>query len=141
MEKGKFDWSLGEMGSKTTGAKPLKIEISRDPDGEKFSLYYSFPELNDRKDRKNILFIPGGPGSIPWLDQREPRNKLELLESSHNLPIFMSGVPASVSFRRPTAMTDFSAPTTLSKTSKHSGFICLETRLRGTRFGGKAMEL
>jgi pimeloyl-ACP methyl ester carboxylesterase len=89
MEKDKFDWSLGEMGSKTTGAEPVKIEISPDdPNGEKFSLYYSFPELNDRKDRKNILFIPGGPGSIPWLDQREPRNKLELLESSHNIAYF-----------------------------------------------------
>jgi pimeloyl-ACP methyl ester carboxylesterase len=88
MEISKFDWSLGEMGSKTTGARPLKIEISPNTDGEKFSLYYSFPEPSARKNRENILFIPGGPGSIPWLDQSEPRNKLELLESSHNIAYF-----------------------------------------------------
>ena len=79
-------WTDEEMGSNASaeGAKKLPIQdVSSDnpsgvPLSNDFSLFYSFPEPK-RKDGKNILFIPGGPGTIPVLDQ-SVINKLEILE-------------------------------------------------------------
>ena len=79
-------WTDEEMGSNASaeGAKKLPIQdVSSDnPNGvplsNDFPLFYSFPEPK-RKDGKNILFIPGGPGTIPVLDQ-SVINKLEILE-------------------------------------------------------------
>src|SRR5215470_2837078 len=100
MKKRELKWSLVEMGSRkptpsARGANRLKREdvSSDDLRGKKvpskFSLYYSFPKLSDRKPSgKNILFIPGGPGTIPTLDQSDTQNRLELLESRHNIAYF-----------------------------------------------------
>ena len=79
-------WTDEEMGSNASaeGAKKLSIQdVSSDnpsgvPLSSDFPLFYSFPEPK-RKDGKNILFIPGGPGTIPVLDQ-SVINKLEILE-------------------------------------------------------------
>lgn len=90
MEKSEFGrkWSDKEMMDpevEDIEGEKLKIEeVSSDnPSGEElpnqFRLHYSFPKPNERKDGKNILFIPGGPGTIPILDQ-SAINKLEILE-------------------------------------------------------------
>jgi pimeloyl-ACP methyl ester carboxylesterase len=116
MKKHEYQWSLAEMGSRErpeTDEEPLKIRnVSSDnPGGEEldceFSLYYSFPKPNERKDGKNILFIPGGPGSIAPLDQSEPLNRLELLEhGQHNVAYFhvrgtgLSTIPPSNKYDR-----------------------------------------
>ena len=79
-------WSDEEIGSNASaeGAKKLSIkDVSSDnprgvPLSNNFALFYSFPEPK-RKDGKNILFIPGGPGTIPVLDQGAI-NRLEILE-------------------------------------------------------------
>jgi pimeloyl-ACP methyl ester carboxylesterase len=87
-------WTDEEMGSNASaeGAKKLPIQdVSSDnpsgvPLSNDFPLFYSFPEPK-RKDGKNILFIPGGPGTIPILDQ-SAINKLEILEGKHNVAYF-----------------------------------------------------
>src|SRR5215510_11406996 len=79
-------WTDEEMGSDVSaeGAKKLLIkDVSSDnpsgvPQPNDFPLFYSFPEPK-RNDGKNILFIPGGPGTIPILDQGDI-NRLEILE-------------------------------------------------------------
>ena len=89
-------WTNEEMGSDASaeGAKKLLITdlSSDDPNGEplsnNFHLFYSFPERNGRRKGMNILFIPGGPGTIPTLDQSDPRNRLEILEGEHNVAYF-----------------------------------------------------
>jgi pimeloyl-ACP methyl ester carboxylesterase len=96
MEKNEFEWTDDEMGSEASaiGGEELKRKnISFDnPTGKKlpleFNLLYSFPEPNGRGNGKNILFIPGGPGTIPRLNQ-EADNRLELLEElKHNVAYF-----------------------------------------------------
>src|SRR5215467_1079685 len=90
------EWTNEEMGSDASaeGAKKLLITdlSSDDPNGEplsnNFHLFYSFPERNGRRKGMNILFIPGGPGTIPTLDQSDPRNRLEILEGEHNVAYF-----------------------------------------------------
>ena len=79
-------WTDEEMGSNASaeGAKklPIKDVSSDNPSGvplsNDFPLFYSFREPK-RTDGKNILFIPGGPGTIPILDQGAI-NRLEILE-------------------------------------------------------------
>ena len=98
MEKSEFkEWTDEEMGfgpEADTGGEKLEIkDVSSDnPSGEelpiKFPLFYSFPKPNERKDGKNILFIPGGPGTIPLLDQSDENNRLEILENGHNVAYF-----------------------------------------------------
>ena len=102
MEKSEFKewtdeekkWTDEEMGANASaeGAEKLPIkDVSSDNPGgvplpNDFPLFYSFPEPK-RKDGKNILFIPGGPGTIPTLDQ-SAINKLEILEGEHNVAYF-----------------------------------------------------
>jgi pimeloyl-ACP methyl ester carboxylesterase len=90
------EWTEKEMGSEASpeGGKKLLIKdvLSDNPTGEElpleFFLFYSFPEPK-REDGKNILFIPGGPGTIPRLDQDLENNRLELLEDiGHNVAYF-----------------------------------------------------
>lgn len=102
MEKSEFkEWTDKEMGfgpevSDTGGEKRDVKDVSSDnPSGEElpleFRLFYSFPEPNERKEGKNIIFIPGGPGTIPLLDQseKEKNNRLEILEEvGHNVAYF-----------------------------------------------------
>ena len=79
-------WTDEEMGSNASaeGAKklPIKDVSSDNPSGvplsNDFPLFYSFREPK-RTDGKNILFIPGGRGTIPILDQGAI-NRLEILE-------------------------------------------------------------
>jgi pimeloyl-ACP methyl ester carboxylesterase len=100
MEKSEFEkkWSDDETSDprvSAEGAEPLKIEdVSSDnPGGEilpnPFRLFYSFPELQERKG-KNVLFIPGGPGTIPVLDLNDDEhNRLQILEETdHNVAYF-----------------------------------------------------
>jgi pimeloyl-ACP methyl ester carboxylesterase len=99
MEKSEFEkkWRDDEVSDpevSATGGEQLEIkDVSSDnPSGEqlpiKFPLFYSFPKPNERKDGKNILFIPGGPGTIPVLDQSDENNRLEILENDHNVAYF-----------------------------------------------------
>ena len=88
------EWTDEEMGlASAEGAKKRPIhDVSSDNPGgvplsNDFPLFYSFPEPK-RKDGKNILFIPGGPGTIPILDQSDPRSRLEILEGKHNVVYF-----------------------------------------------------
>jgi pimeloyl-ACP methyl ester carboxylesterase len=104
MWKNDSRWSATEMGSlksskqrallKQGTDKPLKmVDVSSDnPSGKKlrceFSLYYSFIRPSTPM---NILFIPGGPGTIVDLedfdfDKDRKVNALELLEAAgHNV--------------------------------------------------------
>jgi len=97
MEKSEFEkkWSDDETSDprvSAQGGKELLIkDVSSDnPSGvplpNDFPLFYSFPE--PRKDGKNILFIPGGPGTIPILDQNDDNNRLQILEGMHNVAYF-----------------------------------------------------
>ena len=110
MRKSNSRWSAAEMDSLGSFAqrallnKDIKVnknikvikdivDVSSDnPSGKelscKFSLYYSFinPANPNNQNPKNILFIPGGPGSIVDLKDvdpgsGEPVNALELLET------------------------------------------------------------
>ena len=82
MEKSEFErkWSDDETSDprvSAEGAKKLPIkDVSSDnrsgvPLPNDFPLFYSFPEPNERGNGKNILFIPGGPGTIPPLNQED----------------------------------------------------------------------
>ena len=113
----------------------LEVEdVSSDnPNGKgltcKFSLHYSFvrPSSPKNQNPKNIIFIPGGPGTISELED------VDFVKHG--------AVAGSVRFRSPTDLIDFSVPTTSSKTSKGSGLNCSETISLGTRFGERVMEL
>src|SRR6266542_1027739 len=96
-------WSAAEMGSlqpRKQRALPKgaidKLEIedvsSDNPSGKKlkckFFLHYSFikPSNPNNQAPKNVLFIPGGPGTIFALEDLNPAkhgevNALELLEA------------------------------------------------------------
>ena len=103
MEKNDYRWSAAEMDSLglfKKSALPQKhikdikdiVEVSSDnPSGKelpcKFSLYYSFIKPSDsNQNPKNILFVPGGPGTIVDLKDVDPAsgerpNDLEILEN------------------------------------------------------------
>src|SRR4029453_10429715 len=103
MQENNSRWSAAEMGSaKSTEQREVleqdidKLEredVSSDNAGGekltcKFSLHYSFikPRDPDNPSPKNVLFIPGGPGTIVPLEDLDPSrhrriNALELLES------------------------------------------------------------
>ncbi len=103
MRKNDSRWSAAEMGSlKSSKQRALlkqdteKLEIedvsSDNPTGKKlkckFSLHYSFikPSNPNNQAPKNVLFIPGGPGTIFALEDLDPAkhgevNALELLEA------------------------------------------------------------
>jgi pimeloyl-ACP methyl ester carboxylesterase len=108
MWKNDYRWSAAEMDSlglfkqiPPDIEKPLEIaDVSSDNPSRKelpckFSLYYSFIKASDPNNQapKNILFIPGGPGTIFELEDLDPdrqgkgpRNALELLEAiGHNV--------------------------------------------------------
>src|SRR5215813_565620 len=106
MRKNDSRWSAAEMGSLQPSERRGKAFLEKDmdkleiedvssdnPDGEEltceFSLYYSFikPSNPNNPAPKNVLFIPGGPGTIvelkdldPDKQGKGPRNALELLE-------------------------------------------------------------
>jgi hypothetical protein len=103
MWKNDYRWSAAEMDSLglfKKSALPQKdikvikdiVEVSSDnPSGKKlpckFSLYYSFIKPSDsNQNPKNILFVPGGPGTIVDLKDVDPArgerpNDLEILEN------------------------------------------------------------
>ena len=113
MRKNDSRWSAVEMGSprsskqrawlkQDTDKLPIVDVSSDNPSGKKltckFSLYYSFIKASDPNNQtpKNILFIPGGPGTIVELEDVDPEdldfakrgrqlNALELLETRHNV--------------------------------------------------------
>ena len=113
MRKNDSRWSAAEMGSprsskqrawlkQDTDKLPIVDVSSDNPSGKKltckFSLYYSFIKASDPNNQtpKNILFIPGGPGTIVELEDVDPEdldfakrgrqlNALELLETRHNV--------------------------------------------------------
>ena len=89
MQKNDSRWSAAEMGAvksrepKTSAMRDIeKIDIadvsSDDPSGKpltcKFSLHYSFikPSNPNSQTPKNILYIPGGPGTIVELEDVDP---------------------------------------------------------------------
>ena len=89
MWKNDYRWSAAEMDSLglfKKSALPQKdikvikdiVEVSSDnPSGKKlpckFSLYYSFIKPSDsNQNPKNILFVPGGPGTIVDLKDVDP---------------------------------------------------------------------
>jgi len=98
-----YKWSREEMAStglSTVGMRKLKVlDVIADDSGRKnlqcaFNLYYFFGEdfnLNNKR-RKNIIFIPGGPGVVEKRGSMEPRNKneraLQCLEPIHNVVYF-----------------------------------------------------
>jgi pimeloyl-ACP methyl ester carboxylesterase len=131
MDRSDFRWTLRDMGSlKPSEQKALlnkdqgidKLEIvnlsSDNPSGRKvkckFSLYYSFikPSNTNSQTHKNVLFIPGGPGTIFALEDLDPAkhgnvNALELLEADgHNVAYLhvrgsgLSKIPRSNKFDR-----------------------------------------
>ena len=110
MRKNDSRWSAAEMGSLQPSEQRARLEndiekleivdVSSDnPSGKKltckFFLHYSFikPSNSNNPAPKNVLFIPGGPGTIVDLQDLDPnrqgmgpRNALELFEADgHNV--------------------------------------------------------
>src|SRR2546427_4625245 len=108
MRKNNSRWSAAEMGSLKSSEQRARLEkdidklevvdiSSDDPSGKKltcqFSLHYSFikPSNPNSQTPKNVLFIPGGPGTIVALKDMDFAkhgnvNALELLEADgHNV--------------------------------------------------------
>jgi pimeloyl-ACP methyl ester carboxylesterase len=105
MQKNDSRWSAAEMGAvksrepKTSAMRDIEeldiVDVSSDdPSGKpltcKFSLHYSFikPSNPNSQTPKNILYIPGGPGTIVELEDVDPDkdrggvNALEILENA-----------------------------------------------------------
>jgi pimeloyl-ACP methyl ester carboxylesterase len=96
MDKNVTSWSLKEMGSTglaTVNTRIRVVDVSSDSSGRqplvcKFYLYYFFGTGFAPQDpkRKNILFIPGGPGEI--VNNTSDNRALDCLEPFHNIVYF-----------------------------------------------------
>lgn len=96
------EWSKAEMGE-PGDAEAVLLKLNLLPDGKKYPANFSCDDKSwpcdfhlayflgngfdlEKKQRRNILYIPGGPGAI--VDSESRSATLRLLEKKHNVVYF-----------------------------------------------------